>query len=95
MGDLPVESVLYAPPLRYLLVVLKSEGPPTREAFLALRPDVQRLEAAHAGGQLVGVIVTLQGAWVGACEGLVCVGARARTRMHTCVEGRGWQELLN
>lgn len=61
VGDLPVEQVQYAPSLRYLMVVLRDQGPATYKAFLSLRPNAQRMEAAHRDSMLVGVIVTLQG----------------------------------
>lgn len=61
VGNLAVEEVRYAPSLKYLLVVLRSDGEATRQAFLSLQPDNQALGAAHTEGQLVGVIVTLQG----------------------------------
>lgn len=59
-GGLPVEEILYAPQLRYLMVVLRGEGE-ARSAFIGLQPNSQQLGDAHTGGQLVGVIVTLQG----------------------------------
>ena len=65
MGDLPVEEVLYAAPLKYLLVVLRADcwAPQQREAALAaLRPSAAQLAAAYTGEQLVGVILTVQGA---------------------------------
>jgi hypothetical protein len=66
VGDSPVEAVLYAPSLRYLLVVLEPgslNGTPDsgNEALLSVRPDFRRMEAAHSGGQVAGVIVTAQG----------------------------------
>lgn len=61
MGDLAVEQVLYAPQLRYLMIVLKDEGEATRQAFLALSPNSQQLGDAHSRGKLVGVIVAMQG----------------------------------
>ncbi|KAI3438665.1 hypothetical protein D9Q98_001086 [Chlorella vulgaris] len=61
VGNLAVEEVRYAPSLKYLLVVLRNDGESTRQAFLSLQPDNQALGAAHTEGQLVGVIVTLQG----------------------------------
>lgn len=61
MGDLPVEQLLYDATLRYLLIVLRDDGPATREAFLGLEPDNTQLGVAHTGGQLVGVIVSMAG----------------------------------
>jgi hypothetical protein len=61
VGDAPVEEVLYAPQLRYLLVVLRDEGETTRQTFLDLKPNSQQLGDAHTGGQLVGVIVSMPG----------------------------------
>ena len=62
MGGLPVAELLYDSTLRYLLIVLRDDGPATREAFLGLKPDNTRLGAAHTGGQLVGVIVSMAAA---------------------------------
>lgn len=60
-GGLPVSDVLYAAQLRYLTIVLDGTGDATRQAFLALQPSTSELVAADTGGQLVGVIVTMQG----------------------------------
>ena len=59
-----VECVLYAPSLRYLLIVLKGAegGDGGREALLSRSPDPRQLEAAYSGGELAGVIVTAAGA---------------------------------
>ncbi len=62
VGALPVDALLYDSKLKYLLVVLRDEGPATREAFLNLKPNNAQLGAAHTGGQLVGVIVSMAGA---------------------------------
>lgn len=64
-GGLPVAEVLYAPQLRYLLIVLEGAEEATRDAFLALQPNSQQLGEAHTGGQLIGAIVSMQGegAW--------------------------------
>lgn len=75
MGGLPLDALLYDPTLRYLLVVLRDEGPATREAFLGLKPNNAQLGAAHTGGQLVGVIVSMAGAR--ARGGVVCRWSRA------------------
>ncbi|PRW58925.1 phenazine biosynthesis-like domain-containing [Chlorella sorokiniana] len=61
VGDLPLDALLYDSQLRYLLIVLRDEGPATREAFLSLQPNNAQLGAAHTGGQLVGVIVSMAG----------------------------------
>lgn len=66
MGQLAVEEVLYASPLKYLLIVLRGDGEATRQAFLSLQPNTQQLGDAHTGGALVGVIVSLQGESSGA-----------------------------
>ncbi|KAL4425688.1 hypothetical protein ABPG75_009704 [Micractinium tetrahymenae] len=58
VGSLPVRDVLYAPALRYLFIVLDAG---VRDAFHQLSPDNQKLKDAHTGGQLVGVIVSVQG----------------------------------
>lgn len=55
-----MQDVLYAAPLKYLLVALR-DGDAARSAFSILSPNTQRLKAAHSGGLLIGVIVTVQG----------------------------------
>jgi PhzF family phenazine biosynthesis protein len=61
VGELPVEAVLYEASLRYLVIVLQRSPGATRRAFEGMQPDVARLRAAHAGGLLAGVVVTLEG----------------------------------
>lgn len=55
-------EVLYAPQLRYLLVVLAGDSEAAQDGLRRLQPSSQALAEAHTGGQLVGVIVTAQGA---------------------------------
>ena len=54
--------VLYAPSVRYLMVLLRdTENDAADDALISLKPNAQALEAAYTGGQLTGVIVTAQG----------------------------------
>lgn len=55
-----MQEVLYDATLRYLLVVLP-DMEACRRTFLALRPNAAQLLAAHTGGELMGVVVTIAG----------------------------------
>ncbi len=52
---------MHSPQLKYLHIALKNGGEATSQAFHSMQPNNQQLGDAHAGGQLVGVIVSLQG----------------------------------
>jgi PhzF family phenazine biosynthesis protein len=69
VGDsVEIEQVLYEPSLRYLVVVLKPPPPTShcvqntdasREFIEAIKPDFDKMEAAHTEHKLVGIIVTV------------------------------------
>jgi len=58
-----VEEILFEPSLRYLVVRLgTAKGTEiSRDQFEATQPNIARMHAAHAGGQLVGIILTVPG----------------------------------
>lgn len=61
VSELPVDEILYCETLKYLVIVLQRQEEASMAAFAGLKPDVAMMHRAHSDGQLVGVIVTLQG----------------------------------
>ena len=55
-----VQEIVYAPSLRYLVIVLK--GVLSEDAFKSMQPDINGILAAHSDGKLVGVILTIAAA---------------------------------
>ena len=79
VGALPVAEALYAPSVKYLMLVLEGGDDATRRALLALDPSMGELQAAHADGRLTGIIVTMQGGVGGWLAGWLA-GLQVKTR---------------